>query len=327
MRKHAAKRLHFQGAVTLAALLLCVLLLLAPSGCRRRKNGPTNGDRRVVTSGGVERSYTVHVPPSYRQGEPVPLVFVFHGGGGEGAGMAEVSGFNAVSDSGGFIVVYPDGIDKNWNDGRPQINPGVDDVGFVRDMLARLQAEYSIDTARVYATGISNGGFMSYRLAIELDGTFAAIAPVGALLTEQLYSMPPPATPVSVLLIEGVDDPFVPWEGGGVGVIGGRRGTVVSAEATLDYWVKVDGCGATPVATDLADSDPDDGTTVREELYGGGREGSEVELLAIEGGGHTWPGGLQYLPERTIGRTSRDILASQVIWDFFKAHSLPQTGG
>ena len=161
---------------------------------------------------------------------------------------------------------------------------------------------------------------MSYRLALDLDGTFAAIAPVGALMTEQLYAKPPPASPVSVLLIEGTDDPFVPWAGGDISAGRQKRGTVVSTDATIDYWAKAGGCGPPPAVTDLPDTEPDDGTRVREELYSGGREGTEVELLAVEGGGHTWPGGLQYLRERTIGKTCRDIDASRVIWDFFKQH-------
>jgi polyhydroxybutyrate depolymerase len=162
---------------------------------------------------------------------------------------------------------------------------------------------------------------MSYRLAFDLSGRFAAIASVGAPLSEQLYARPPPASPVSVLLIHGTDDPLCPWCGGYVSFGSRYRGRVVSVEATIDYWVAAEGCSTTPVTKDLPDADPHDGTRVHEEVYGGGREGTEVELLAIEGGGHTWPGGIQYLRERTIGITCRDIDASQVIWEFFKKHT------
>ena len=318
----------------LLGIICVVLLLLMLPGCGRKtkpepppaseQESSQSGDvdrTCQVNVGGVDRTYRVHIPPSYEGGTPIPLIVAFHGGGGTGEGMERLTHMNDISDSGGFIAVYPDGVNKNWNDGRPQINPDVDDVAFVRSMLERLESDYSIDTKRVYATGISNGGFMSYRLAFDLDGTFAAIAPVGALMTEQLYARPPPAGPVSVLLIEGIDDPFVPWAGGDISTGRLKRGTVVSTGVTIDYWVKAGGCVTPPAVTEMTDAEPDDGTRVREELYSGGREGTEVELLAVEGGGHTWPGGLQYLRERTIGKTCRDIDASRVIWDFFKGHS------
>ena len=312
--------------------MTCLLLLFSLSGCVRQ-TGPESppadesgsaslswSGQKSIESGGLERTYLVHLPPSYMKGTPTPLLIAFHGGGGDGEGMERLTHMDDVSDIAGFIAVYPDGVDRNWNDGRPEINPSVDDVGFVRDLLKQLESDYSIDAKRVYATGISNGGFMSYRLALDLDGTFAAVAPVGALMTEQLCRKPPPASPVSVLLIMGKDDPFVPWSGGDVTAGLKKRGTVVSTAATIDYWVKAESCVGQPVISELPDTDPSDGTRAREELYGGGREGAVVELIAVEGGGHTWPGGLQYLRERTIGKTSRDFDASEVIWDFFKQH-------
>jgi len=331
---HWRRGVHSWARVLLVA---CVLFAFLPSGCecvRRRgalldrdtSDTPQDSVQKSVDVGGIERTFRVHVPPSYAAGTAVPLVFVLHGGGGEGEGMERLTHMDEVADSGGFIAVYPYGIDRNWNDGRPEINPSVDDVGFFRLMLDRLESDYSIDTRKVYSTGISNGGFMSYRLAFDLDGRIAAIAPVGAPMSEQQFARPPPSSPVSVLLIHGVDDPLCPWSGGDLGFSrtgrGMDRGRCVSVADTIGYWVSADGCGAQPVKTDLPDADPGDGTRVREELYGGGRSGTDVELLAVEGGGHTWPGGLQYLSERIIGRTNRDIDASSVIWEFFKSHSL-----
>jgi len=219
--------------------MTCLLLLFSLSGCVRQ-TGPESppadesgsaslswSGQKSIESGGLERTYLVHLPPSYMKGTPTPLLIAFHGGGGDGEGMERLTHMDDVSDIAGFIAVYPDGVDRNWNDGRPEINPSVDDVGFVRDLLKQLESDYSIDAKRVYATGISNGGFMSYRLALDLDGTFAAVAPVGALMTEQLCRKPPPASPVSVLLIMGKDDPFVPWSGGDVTADLKKRGTVV----------------------------------------------------------------------------------------------------
>ena len=294
-------RVRYRYATAWFLTLACVVsMLFLSSGCRNAKRTvpyqesakwsvqPQEGGQKSIESGGLERTYLVHLPPSYMKGTPTPLLIAFHGGGGDGEGMERLT--------------------------------HMDDVGFVRDLLKQLESDYSIDAKRVYATGISNGGFMSYRLALDLNGTFAAVAPVGALMTEQLYGKPPPASPVSVLLVMGKDDPFVPWSGGDVTAGLRNRGTVVSTAATIEYWLKADGCAATAAISELPDSDPSDGTRARVELYGGGREGTAVELIAVEGGGHTWPGGLQYLRERTIGKTSRDFDASEVIWDFFKQH-------
>ena len=191
-------RVRYRYATAWFLTLACVVsMLFLSSGCRNAKRTvpyqesakwsvqPQEGGQKSIESGGLERRYSVHLPPSYEVGTPTPLIIAFHGGGGDGEGMELLTHMDEISDRERFIVVYPDGINRNWNDGRSQINPGVDDVGFVRDLLDQLGSDYSIDTKRVYATGISNGGFMSYRLAFDLSGRFAAIASVGAPLSEQ----------------------------------------------------------------------------------------------------------------------------------------------
>lgn len=233
--------------------------------------------------------------------------------------MARLTGMDAVADSGGFLVVYPDGIDRGWNDGRG-INEGIDDVGFTREMVSKLETQYKIDGKRVFATGISNGGFMCFRLACDAPDLVAAVAPVAAAMSDALAKNNRSTAPVSVLVINGTADPFVPWNGGVIGSTAGGRGIALSAQATIGYWVALDGCPATPVVSGLPDTDPADGTRVTQSSYGGGRGGTGVVLLAVDGGGHAWPGGRQYLPVRVIGRTSRDVTASQYIWEFFKGH-------
>lgn len=301
------------------ALILPVVLVVLLAGCDAPEtvSDARGGDRLgSIESGGVERTYRTHLPKSYDGEKPVPLLLAFHGGGGDGAGMERLTHLSEIADEHGFMVVYPDGVERNWNDGRPEINPGVDDVGFVTDLLAELGARYNVDDGRVYSTGISNGGFFSFRLAFDMPDKIAAIAPVAALMTEDLYSRGAPPETMPVVLIEGTDDPLVPWDGGGVGFGRRTRGSVLSAADTVSFWVEHDGCSQGPTATRLPDAEPADGTLVAREEYSGGREGSGVTLFRVEGGGHTWPGGLQYLRERAIGRTSRDFDAGEAVWEF-----------
>lgn len=276
---------------------------------------------------GLRRTYLVHVGSSCSTEKPAPLVIVLHGGGGTGAGMVKLTNFNAIADREGFIVVYPDGVDRHWNDGRGvewyrAHTENIDDLGFISTLIDELVAKLNVDVKRVYATGISNGGMMSYRLGCELSQRIAGIAPVTASISVNMAKVWSPSRPMPVLIIAGTADPLVPWDGGDIRF--GRRifGTVLSVPDTVKFWVEKNGCLAKPIVIRLPDTDPTDGTTVRKEVYASCRDGAEVVLYAVEGGGHTWAGGLQYLPERIIGKTSREFSASEVIWQFFKAHSL-----
>jgi polyhydroxybutyrate depolymerase len=279
-----------------------------------------------IVSGGLERTYSVHISSSYDQSSPTPLVIVLHGGGGTGQGMVKLTGFNAVADKENFIVVYPDGFEKHWNDGRgvqwqAQVE-NTDDVGFISALIDRLSDELNIDAKRIYVTGISNGGMMSHRLGCELSQRIAAISPVASNIPVSMAPVWSPSRPMPVLIINGTDDPLERWEGGEIRLGRNTYGVVLSVADTVEFWVEKDRCSSPPVITQLPDKDPADGTTVRKEIYGGCQDGAEVVLYAIEGGGHTWPGGLQYLPESIIGKTSREFNASEIIWQFFKAHSM-----
>jgi polyhydroxybutyrate depolymerase len=266
------------------------------------------------------RSFYLYVPGTYDQAAPAPLVLALHGHGTTGRNMEVLTHISRVADARGFIVAYPNGAHKGWNDGRPGVSENVDDVAFIRDLIVLLQSRYSIDPARIYATGISNGGFMCYRLACELASSIAAIAPVAATMRVGLPHYCRPARPVSVCLIHGTEDPFVPWNGGTVGRGLRRRGTVLSADQTIKYWVEVNGCDPDPVSGEIAPQDPAESTRATVTRYLNGREDSEVILYEVEGGGHAWPGGLQYLPTRFVGPASSLMDASYVIWDFFSRH-------
>lgn len=196
-----------------------------------------------------------------------------------------------------------------------------DDVGFLAALIDHISQDYTIDPERVYATGISNGGLMSLRLACELSEKIAAVAPVTAALSEDLYATCTPSYPISVLIINGTEDPLVPWDGGEITVGRQKRGRVLSTPDTVAFWVAQNNCEPTPAISQAPDGDPEDGTQVRTEVYRQCDNGAAVALYTIAGGGHTWPGGRQYLPESIAGKTSQEIDANEAICRFFESHA------
>jgi polyhydroxybutyrate depolymerase len=251
-----------------------------------------------------------------------PLVIVLHGGGGAGRLVEKLTGFSALADSEGFVVVYPDAVNRHWNDGREVTRfrsqrENVDDVGFVGALIDTLAGQLGLDRSRVYAAGVSNGGMMCYRLACELSGRLAAVAPVAAAMPESLAGACQPERPVSLLAINGTEDRLVPFQGGGVG-LHAKRGTVVSVRQSVEQWVRHNGCSPNPDSVWLPDADPHDRVRVKRQLWGEGRDGAEVVLYTVEGGGHTWPGGAER-PTR-FGRRAKDMDATRTIWDFFSRH-------
>ena len=299
---------------------------------RIAKNIPPSALDKALTHNGLKRTYRLYLPPSFDKTKPLPLVIALHGGGGTGKNMERLTrnGFNTLADKEGFVVVYPDGIERHWNDGRKEVSyrahkEKIDDVGFISTLIDHLSKDANIDPRRVYVTGASNGAMMSYRLACEIPEKITAIAPVmGALPVE--FTDAKPSAPMPVLMVSGTADPLVPWAGGNIGFSRNRfrraktLGKVMSQKDTVSFWVTHNQCAATPTVTRMPDTDTDDGTQVRREAYAATQDKAEVILYAIEGGGHTWPGGYPYLPDWIIGKTSRDIDANEIIWNFFKRH-------
>ncbi|MGE0481631.1 MAG: PHB depolymerase family esterase [Phycisphaerae bacterium] len=255
---------------------------------------------------------------------PRPVVLALHGGGGDGPQMERLSGLRAVADDAGFLLVYPDGVEGNWNDGRPEVGATADDVQFVRDLLDELATLYAVDPARIYATGMSNGGHMCFRLAYELSDRIAAIAPVAALLSAPLGRTRPPRA-VPAFVIAGDADPICPNDGGQVGGGLTDRGVVLSAAETERLWTRTWGELPPPLRDDLADLAPDDGTRAERVSYALPADPATpvFVLVTVRGGGHTWPGGDQYLATAVVGPTARDFSASRLVWQFFQRHTLP----
>ena len=287
-----------------------------------RRATATGDTLAQTTVNGVARSYLVHVPPQKPAGG-FAVIFAFHGAGGQGAGMIGLTHFDKLADQRGFIAVYPNGIDRHWNDGRSTITAGADDVGFTRAMIGELTTKYSVNAAQIYATGFSNGAMLTQRLGCELADRISAIAPVSGGLPEDLAPRCHPAKPVSVLYVAGTADPIVPFSGGAVSTYGGLGvgGNVLSAEATASIWAATNGCARGANASVLPPTGPLDGTAVSRTLFAPCKSGRAVTLLVVKGGGHTWPGGPQYLPASMIGPASTQVDASAAIVDFFLAQA------
>ncbi|WAJ46324.1 PHB depolymerase family esterase [Mycobacterium sp. Aquia_216] len=266
-------------------------------------------------SGGMDRTYVLHVPP----GDPVGLVLSLHGGGGTGKGQRGLTEFDAVADANKLLVVYPDGYDKSWADGRgasPADRRHIDDVGFLVALADKLRNDYNIAPGHVFATGMSNGGFMSNRLACDRADVFSAIAPVAGTLGIGVVCNP--SQPVSVWEAHGTGDPLVRFKGGDVRGRGGLSHSI-SVKSMVDKWRSADGCQGDPVVELLPNVG--DGTVVHRFDSTACAASTEVVLYQIDNGGHTWPGGKQYLPKAVIGPTSRALDGSESIAQFFLAHA------
>lgn len=314
----AAGRLEAMGerrvapAVLAAALGASVLL----AGCGRlADHGAVLHDQvRGVSAQSRHRTYRVHVPPGGAAGRPVLLAF--HGRLGTGPGMERLTHLDQVADRYRFTVVYPDGVGRSWNDGRPgtpAARAGVDDVAFVSSLIDQLVRRQHVDARRVFATGMSNGAMFTERLGCELGSRLAGIAPVAGPMPATRAACTPGGR-VPVLMIHGTADPIVPYGGGPVGA-GYGGGGVLSVAATEALWRRNDGCSGRAAVRELKDLAPRDGTRVSL----AGSPGCPVQVYTVVGGGHTWPGGQRYAPKRLVGTTSRDFDAAQVICAYFAA--------
>ncbi len=314
------------------ALVLCFFLCIGCDAIVARDSIQTTGQVKDLSETlyheGVERTYHIHLPQGFSRDKPAPLVFALHGGGGEGQRFDQSTTQGTLTTAAGkrgVVLVFPEGINKQWCDGRTEIfktKKTCDDVGFISEIIDTMVKNYGIDPKRVYATGISNGGFMSVRLAMDLSEKIAAVAPVAAQISKALKDKTP-KLPISIMIINGTKDPLVPFGGGHIRLFrfGRSRGEILSTASTIEHFRRHNGCDKTPERSKLPDKDPDDGANVEIEQYSGGKDGTAVVLVKVIGGGHTWPGGKQYLKPRIVGTVCRDIDASEMILDFFLTHA------
>ena len=308
---------YFVTAITFATVPLLVLFSCAHT---------TRQAGHIFSHDGLERHYILY-QPAFKTGHSGarPLLLVLHGGGGKNRGMLRLTNrrFNELAERDGFFVIYPQGIGKSWNDGRPDKisdahRKGIDDVGFLRALIEDLIARYPIDAKRIFVTGISNGGLMSYRLGCSLPDKIRAIAPVTAQIPAAIAPLCRYESAVSLAIFNGTEDPLVPYNGGQITVLGRLRGAVLSTDETIRIWRLKNRCSPEAGVTELPDV-ADDGTRVTKIEYSRCQNESKVVLYRIEGGGHTWPDGRQNLPVKWVGRTSRDINGCDEIWQFFRS--------
>lgn len=308
---------------------MCMLFLVGLACARTRNlpsptltaqtNLPVGESTHTLTHYGIERNYTLYVPSSVNWTQPVSLVFVFHGGTGNAESAIRMSGFNKIADQNGFLVVYPNGTGRlsdekllTWNGGDCcgfAQEKNVDDVGFVRAIVTELQSRAIIDTKRIYATGMSNGGILSQRLACEAADLFAAVAPVAGTLN---FSPCTPSQPISVIEFHGTADQHIPYAGG-VGPESLVDVDFASVQDSVNFWVTANACASQPQSNSFED--------IQHDVWTGCSASTSVELYTINGGGHAWPDG-------EAGRVDADpptqsISASQLIWEFFAAHPKP----
>jgi polyhydroxybutyrate depolymerase len=278
----------------------------------------TAGVLHALPHQGIQRSYILYTPAAAKT-SLLPLVIGLHGGRTNPERFAKTTQFNQLADREDFIVAYPVGVDSNWNDGRNSATlPAQDDVGFISALIDDVQRMRKIDRRRIYATGISNGGFMSQRLACELPDKIAAIASVASTIAVPVAARCKTQKPVPVLAINSPTDAFVPWQGGTVA--GGRGGAILSVPDMLKVWYANNQCSEqesiqTPPQT------VKDGTAITITRRKGLQRHCDVVFVKVEGGGHTWPGGVQQ-PERLVGKTTQNLNATQFIWNFFKGQTL-----
>lgn len=295
------------------------VLILSTLACTRNSAIPAGDLAKTLIHDGTERTYVVHVPASYDGSQSVALVLDLHGGGGNANTQMRTSGFSQLADDQGFIVVYPNGSGRRedklltWNGGTCcayAVTNQIDDVGFLRAVVAEIQSEYDIDPKRIYATGMSNGGIMSYRLACDAADLFAAVAPVAGT---QNYVRCNPTQSVSIIHFHGTDDGHVGYNGGS-GPDSFVDVPFTSVKDSIDFWLNVNQCNTTPQSESFED--------IQHDTFSNCANGTAVELYTIVGGKHAWPGGGG--PAWPGGdQPTQSISATEIIWAFFKSHPKP----
>lgn len=266
----------------------------------------------TIQHDGLTREYRLYVPAIYNPAQATPLLLNLHGYTSNNAQQQVYGNFTSIADTANIILIHPNGTfdangDRFWNAGFSASGP--DDVGFLLALIDTISAQYNIDPARIYTTGMSNGGYMSYELACQTN-RFAAIASVTGTMVTQAFNNCSPTRPIPVMEIHGTADSTVLYNGSP-----GSVGT----EQVVNYWVQHNNCNSTPTITDVPNTNTSDGATAQHYVYTGGDGGTSVELFKVIGGGHTWPGALFNLAGIA---TCKDFNASTEIWRFFRQYNL-----
>jgi polyhydroxybutyrate depolymerase len=285
-----------------------LLLLAIVGGFVNLKAQTTVVDSIVVD--GIYRSYRLYIPAAINAATR-PLILNMHGLGSNAIEQQYYGNFMPIADTAGFYVVMPQGTSVSgttyWNVGFPG-SGNVDDVKFLSVLIDTLARRYPIDNSRVYATGMSNGGYMAHLLGIRLNNKIAAIASVAGSIVSTIYSGANPGRAVPAMQIHGTADATVPYKGFAYGV---------PIDSVVAFWVRNNGCNPIPTQTAVPNTNTSDGCTADHFVWSGGKGGSTVELFKVAGGEHSWPGA-----PPVIGITNQDFSASAEFWRFFRQYRL-----
>lgn len=265
----------------------------------------------TITHDALQREYILYVPASYTGSAAVPLVFNFHGYTSNATEQMWYGDFRSIADTANFIIVHPNGMPDPW--GTTHFNVGwggstIDDLGFASALIDSISADYNINPDRVYSTGMSNGGFMSYHLACQLSNKIAAVASVTGSMSPATFNSCNPQHPTPILQIHGTADAVVSYNGDNFSK------PIIDV---LDYWINHNNSNTTPTIINVPDINTSDGSTVEHMLYYGGDNDVTVEHFKITGGDHTWAGSA--IPQ---AGTNYDIDASVEIWKFFSKYDI-----
>jgi len=302
--------------------LLLLPLLVIGVGCTSNDAPITNGSptdvqvgevRASLEHGGQAREYILYVPASYTGDDEMPLVLNFHGYTSNAADQMAYGDFRPIADTAGFIVVHPQGTllegNTHWNVGGWTLASTTDDVAFTSALIDVIADAYAINRDRVYATGMSNGGYMSFLLACQLSDQIAAVASVTGSMTPQTLAGCAPQHPMPVMQIHGTQDSVVPYTGNAVWTL--------AVTDVVDYWATHNEAAPSAAITRMPDTQPDDGSTVTRHVHAANGTYAPVEHLEVVGGDHTWPG-------TVFGRTgtNQDVNASALVWRFFAKYDI-----
>jgi polyhydroxybutyrate depolymerase len=310
--------------IWLLPVLICSFLLLSFSSEEEIKD-----KRETFLHDGYLRTYFVHLPANYNPARKYPLVFGLHGGGGKAKAFNRSTNrrLSELADEENFIVVYPQGVKKSWNDNKHREPYGaarklnIDDVGFFRKLIDKLERDYSIDSRYIFSCGISNGGLMSLTLAAEIPEKIRAIGMVASNFGEVQATQMSEAMPFSLMIIHGTEDPIFPYNEGNVQVFQQNRGKVLGVDQSIAFINYLNTSDAIITKEGLPNPNLSDNCTAFHIKYlNSYKPEFKVELIKVIGGGHTWPGGFQYLPKKLIGEVSKDFNAADKLWEFFESH-------
>jgi polyhydroxybutyrate depolymerase len=280
------------------------------------QNSKTHGlHYETMSFGGLIRNYLYYIPSSYDSKSKLPVVFFLHGMGASAQIAADVLGpqFHRRAERDKAIVVYPDATSKHWNDklgGSYPLTDSIDDVGYITALMDLFVKDFKGDASRIYVSGSSNGGMMTYRLSVDIPDKIAAIAPFISAISPQVAEQFPNAKPIPIIITSGTADTIIKWDGGRVNVT--RTPRLLSGDANVAYWVKRNGADPKPEITRLPDLEPDDKSTVEIQEYKGKYD---VVLYKIINGYHQHPTVREYGKPLVSGK-NMDYNSFETVWDF-----------